>query len=62
MKLLYIISHLRKGGPTDVLYNICSDIVKKANVFIVCLRKEIDNNNIYRFKELGATIMSLNTA
>ena len=62
MKILYIVSHLRKGGPTDVLYNICSDIIKKASVVIVCLRKETHNSDIDRFKELGATIMLLNNA
>lgn len=59
MKILYIVSHLRKGGPTDVLYNICSDIIKKVSITIVCLRKETPNSDAHRFKELGATIISL---
>ena len=62
MKILYIVSHLRKGGPTDVLYNICSDIIKKASITIVCLRKETPNSDANRFKELGATIISLNNS
>ena len=62
MKILYIVSHLRKGGPTDVLYNICNDIIKKASITIVCLRKETPNSDADRFKELGATIISLNNS
>lgn len=62
MKILYIVSHLRKGGPTDVLYNICSYIIQRTNVLIVCLRKETHNSDIQRFKELGATIVSLNNS
>lgn len=62
MKILYIVSHLRKGGPTDVLYNICSYIIQRKNVLIVCLRKETHNSDIQRFKELGATIVSLNNS
>ena len=48
MKILMIVSHLRKGGPVDVIYNLCRYFcgVLHLHVDIVTLRPESDNSKL----------------
>lgn len=62
MKILIITSHLRRGGPTDVIYNICSELVEENGIdlFLLSLRKEPVDNRTVMFKNLGVKVLELN--
>lgn len=61
MRILMVVSHLRKGGPVDVIYNICKYLcgVLHLHVDIVTLRPESDNSKLQDFLDLGVQVMQL---
>lgn len=60
MNLLIVISHLRRGGPVDVVYNLCRWLVEQeAAVTLLTLRPEGPNSKIEEFRALGLAIESL---
>ena len=62
MNLLIVTAHLRKGGPVDVIYNLCKEYKKypEIHVKIATLRAESPNSKINDFKKLGMEIIQLN--
>ena len=62
MNLLFVVPHLRKGGPVDVLYNICKEILKFADIQVelLTLRQECKKSKISDFRDLGVPIIQLN--
>ena len=60
MNILLVVSHLRRGGPVDVVYNICRNLIKTTNVSILTLRKEGNNSKIADFRDLGISVTQLN--
>lgn len=64
MNLLIVISHLRRGGPVDVVYNLCRWFVEKqaAKVTLLTLRPEGPNSKIDDFRALGLVVESLNAS
>lgn len=62
MNFLIVTAHLRKGGPVDVIYNLCKEYKKhpEIHVKIVTLRAESSNSKIAEFKKLGLEIIQLN--
>lgn len=60
MNVLFVISHLRCGGPVDVVYNISKHLIgKSVNVAILTLRPESCNSKIEDFRALGIDIIQL---
>ena len=56
LKISYIVSTLRKCGPTNQLYNIISNICTKNAVNIITLSSESENSMIDDFRKLGIEI------
>lgn len=59
MKVLFILSHLRKGGPVEVVYNICKQLLQTTEyrIKIVTLRPEEENSKLEDLKKLGTEIV-----
>lgn len=51
MKVLFILSHLRKGGPVDVVYNICKQVLQTTGyrIKVVTLQPEEENSKLEDF-------------
>ncbi len=61
IRVLYIVSTLKKSGPINVLYNIVKYIDRsKVQVNIITLSPETNNSLLMDFSKLGAKIYSLN--
>lgn len=61
MKVLIIVPHLRKGGPVDVEYNLCKQLIcsKDIQVEVLTLRNETGNSKIEDFRGLGIEVSQL---
>lgn len=61
MKILFVVAHLKKGGPVDVIYNLCCQLLQHHDycVKILSLREETQNSKINDFQELGIHIEQL---
>lgn len=60
MKIVLVIPHLRSGGPVDVEFNLCHQLLKKgAEVSVVTLRKETEKSSLEDFKNLGINVIQL---
>ena len=61
MKLLFILSHLRRGGPVDVVYNLCKLLLsmEEMDISVLTLRKETENSRKTDFAGLGTPIYEL---
>lgn len=61
MKILIVIPHLRKGGPVDVVYNLCNRILKEKGftIEILTLRCEKLNSKIKDFYKLEIPVKQL---
>lgn len=62
MKILFIAAHLRRGGPVDVIFNLCSKLLyqKDIEVELLTLRKEGSNSKIEEFSKIGIPVHQLN--
>lgn len=62
IKIVYLVSTLRKTGPTNVLYNIIRHLDKKRyEVYVVSLSPEVENlSALDDFMALGINFQSLN--
>ncbi|MDD7461680.1 MAG: glycosyltransferase family 4 protein [Prevotellaceae bacterium] len=62
MKILFVVAHLRKGGPVDVMYNICRQVLHSSDstIKIVTLRPEGENSKIEEFRKLGIEVFPFN--
>lgn len=61
IKIMYLISSLSSCGPVNVLYNIVKYInFSKYDVYIISLSKELSNNRVQDFLQLGIYYKSLN--
>ena len=60
--ILIVVPHLRKGGPIDVVYNLCRQIQKDGDYVIklLTLRCEGKNSKMEDFLNLGICIKQLN--
>lgn len=57
MKILYVISHLAKQGPVNVLYNIISEMdLELHDVYIWTINSEINSSLLDKFSRLPITI------
>src|SRR5690625_2766315 len=60
IKVLYVVSTLKKTGPTNQLFNIIKYLDKKKfSPYIITLSPESKNSEYERFLEQGVTIKSL---
>lgn len=61
MKILFVISNLRKCGPVFVLYNLVCGLVKLNNVDIIIttLSSESSNSMYYDFEKLGVNMKTI---
>ena len=64
MKLLVVVSHLRRGGLVEVVYNLCQRLVneKRVQLTVLSLRKEPADSRIEMFRALGIEVLSLNNS
>ncbi|MEG0844250.1 MAG: glycosyltransferase [Romboutsia sp.] len=61
IKILYIVSNLKKCGPINILYNLTKYIDKEIyEIFIVSLSKECENTRKEEFESLGCKTYNLN--
>lgn len=62
MRILFVVAHLRKGGPVDVMYNICRQVLCSSDcvIKIVTLRPEGENSKIEEFRKLGIEVFPFN--
>lgn len=37
MKILFIAAHLRRGGPVDVIFNLCSKLLYQKDIEVELL-------------------------
>lgn len=61
MNLLIVLSHLRKGGVVEIVYNLCCHLLKVGNInlYILTLRKECKQTKINDFQKLGIPVRQL---
>jgi glycosyltransferase involved in cell wall biosynthesis len=60
IKILYIVSNLKKCGPINILYNLIKYIDKeKYKIYIVSLSPEVENTRIKEFEALNCKIYNL---
>ena len=60
IKILYIVSNLKRCGPINILYNLIKYIDKeKYEIYIVSLSPEVENTRTNEFKELKCKIYNL---
>lgn len=63
VKIVYLISSLRKCGPTNVLYNLSKNIDKnKYDITVVSLKKTTQNNMECLFQKQGIKCICLNVS
>ncbi len=61
IKILYLVSTLKKCGPINILYGIIKGLDKnRFDIFIICLSKEGKNSMTDHFLEMNIQIISLN--
>jgi len=62
IKIVYLVSTLRKTGPTSVLYNIIRHLDKKKyEIYVISLSPEVENRSaLDDFTALGINFQSLN--
>lgn len=62
MNLLFVLSHLRKGGLVEIVYNLCRQLLKEREItlYILTLRKESEQTKIDAFRKLGILVEQLN--
>lgn len=61
MNVLIVVAHLRKGGPVDVVFNLCRKIMERKDIrlSIVTLRKETNASKLSDFTNLGICVDTL---
>lgn len=61
MNLLIVVSHLRRGGLIEVVYNLCRRLRDDKNIHlaVLSLRKEPRNSRADDFSKLGIHVMGL---
>lgn len=60
MRLFFVVSTLRKCGPTNQLYYLCEYMSRHNHEIVICtLSPEYDDRNILRFEALGVKVISL---
>ena len=61
MQILFLLSHLRKGGLVNVVYNLCVQLSKYAEykIIVVTLRKEQSDNLYDSFLKIGVDVLPL---
>ncbi len=63
IKILYLVSTLRKCGPVNILYGIVKSLDKhQFDIYIACLSKENKSSMKEQFETLGAKVISLNNS
>ena len=64
MRILFLVSHLRKGGVTNVLYNLCCQLKKNSEceISIVTLREEEKSSRYDDFLNLGICITQMHSS
>jgi len=63
IKILYLVSTLKKCGPVNILYGIIEGLnLDQFDVHIVCLSKENKDSMKPLFEELGTKVFSLNNS
>jgi len=63
IKILYLVSTLKKCGPVNILYGIIEGLDKdQFDIYIACLSKENKDSMKTRFEELGTKVISLNNS
>lgn len=62
MHILFVTSHLRKGGPVSIIYNLCRELRSKPDVelSLMTLRKEGAASKLQDFECLGIKVIQLN--
>lgn len=62
MNILFATSHLRKGGPVNIIYSLCREITQLTDhkVVVLTLRKEGSGSMLRGFKDLGIRVIPLN--
>lgn len=58
-KIVYLVSTLKKTGPTNVIFNIVKFLPRNYSVTIICLSKAIYESDEARFLELGVSIVRI---
>jgi glycosyltransferase involved in cell wall biosynthesis len=59
MRILYVVSSLKTGGPTNQLFNIISNLHSDFNVRVLTLSSEDIDSQLVRFKTAGIDVQSL---
>lgn len=61
MNILFITSHLRKGGPVNIIYSLCRELVRLSGykVVLLTLRKEGLGSMLSDFRDLGIRVITL---
>lgn len=62
MNILFVASHLRKGGPVNVIYSLCRELSRLSGttVVLLTLRKEGAGSKLPDFKKEGIRVIALN--
>ena len=62
MNILFVTSHLRKGGPVNVIYSLCREFSRLSGtkVVLLTLRKEGAGSKLPDFKKEGIRVIALN--
>lgn len=62
MNILFATSHLRKGGPVNIIYSLCQEITRLTDnkVVVLTLRKEGSESMLRGFRDLGIRVIPLN--
>lgn len=59
MKILYVVSTLKSGGPTNQLFNIITNLASDSVVKVVTLSAEDADSQLERFSSAGIEVRSL---
>lgn len=63
IKILYLVSTLKKCGPVNILYGIIKGLDKhQFDVYIACLSKENKASMQVKFETLGSNVIGLNNS
>lgn len=63
IKILYLVSTLKKCGPIHILFGIIKGLDnKRFDIYMMCLSKEGSDSMIHLFRELEIQIISLNNS
>lgn len=63
IKILYLVSTLKKCGPVNVLYGIIEGLDKQQfKIYVVCLSKEEKGSMMALFEALGTKVIRLNNS